>query len=548
MSCHDEVMRRLTRRRFLQTGAAGVAGGFLYGGGLLEQALASPMQVTSRIHHARNGTAAQNVAKVFDMAYGGIDAFIGPNDVVLLRPNLQWPRNGYTNTLVGKALIDLILNRPGGFNGEIIIVENQHRSDPHLNANSGWCTEDTLSNGPWNWFELVQYYVDHADAYPDGVHVDPQTGRNNVTFQFLLHNYDFAFADPHPTLPTYSGASYGGCNVQLGPDEAPFELLKHAYPNKTCLYVRRSDLVYSSSIARVSPLKTEYQMSYPVFKSQHSGLYVSLYQGHPTAWDPETESFVDAPVKLINMSTLNHHGWYAGVTSIVKAHFGLCYNTFHHTGWQDDVPRTFYYAGGAVGYWMGTIRHADLHMSCAERVGRTGRLESNAYHARSIAISNDPVALDYYVGKYVLFPAGGKYGVDGTHATEPDTNDPSLSGGYYGLTLDLCRDPLADHSIINGTLDETEMDVIYFEHAPGDMDSDGDVDMHDLTPMQTCTGADISEAGECAAADLDGDGDVDSDDFRIFEHNADGPRPVIERYREYGLGTEPPPLGAQKGL
>lgn len=511
----------LSRRKFLQAGAAGLAGGLLYRDSLFAAPLGRDV---SDIYHSRNGTPAQNVAKVFDMAYGGIENFIGPNDVVLLRPNLQWPRNGYTNTEVGMAMIDLILNRPGGFAGEIIVIEDEHRGDPHTSSNSGWCTENKLSNGPLNWFELIQYYIDNADAYPGGVHTDPVTGQINVSFQFLQGAYSFTLADPHPILTTYGGHSYAGANTLVGPEVDPFLLLKNDYPTRTCLYVRRSDLRYTGGIARVAPLNSEYYMSYPVFKSQHSGLYVSYYQGHPNAWDPQTESFTSQPVKLINMSTLNHHGSYAGVTSIVKAHFGVVYGTFHNTGWPTGTPRTFHYAGGAIGYWMSTIRQPDLHMSCAERIGRSSRQESNALRAKAVAISTDPVALDYYVGKYILFPAGGTYGENGSHAEEPDTNDPSLPDGYYGLTLEYCRDPLADHSIIIGTLDEQEMAVHLFEHAPGDLDSDGDVDMDDFQRMQAChEGVDEPCEYECQGADLDEDGDVDMDDAATFFDHLNGP-------------------------
>jgi hypothetical protein len=450
---------------------AGAAGSLL-SGGTCEfyprwNIIPSPINpaIPSEIYHSANGTPAQNVAKVFQMAYGGIENAIGKNDTILLRPNLQWSRNGYTNTEVGKAMIDLILNRPGGFKGEIIVIEDQHRNDPHTNPNSGWCTEDRLSNGPYNWFGLIQHYVDNADSYPNGIHTDPVTEQINVTFQFLLDSAGFTLENPHPILTTYGGKSYAGQSELLDGSVNPFLQFKRAYPANTCYYVIRSDARYSSAIARESPLKTEYCMSYPMFKSQHSGIYVSLFQSHPLAWDPDREGFTLQPVKLINMSTLNHHGDYAGVTSVVKSHFGMVCGTFHQTGWYDATPSTFYYAGGAIGYWMATIRRADLHVSCAERIGCESRWEANAFQAKSVAISTDPVALDYYVGKYILFPAGGTYGLGGQKAMEPCTNDPSVETGYYYKTLEFCRDPLKDHSVINGTLNEDEMEIHRYDFA-----------------------------------------------------------------------------------
>lgn len=510
-----------SRRQFVK-GVAGLAGAALASRPAAANDVRWPWAPNPRssIYLSRNGTPDQNVAKVFQMAYGGIENFIGPDDIVLLRPNLQWPYNGYTNTAVGKAMIDLILNRPGGFSGEIIVIEDQHRSDPHTSVNSGWCTPLKASNGPYNWFELIQHYVTHKNEYPNGIHTDPTTGQINVTFQFLMESYSFTLPNPHPILSTYGGKTYSGTSERIDGSVNPFLRFKNVHAARSCYYARRTDLRYSSAIARVSPLRTEYEMSYPVFKSQHSGLYVSYFKDHPTAWNPVSESFTPHRVRLINMSTLNHHGVYAGVTSIVKAHFGMVYGTFHEAGWPENWPATFHYAGGTIGYWMETIRRCDLHMSCAERIGRESRWESDAFQAKTIAISTDPVALDYLVGKYVLFPAGGQYGAGGESASEPWSNDPSLPGSYYGLTLEFCRDPLRDHSIINGTLNEAEMAVRTYDFArppTADFDGDGDVDGADFGTFAHCyngTGAPVPPG--CEGVDLSADGSVDGVDYGIF--------------------------------
>ncbi len=522
-----------TRRDFVRAGAAALTGSVLgrYAKGSTQDVTPRtadpfPGQDVSHIYHAVNGTPAANVAKVFEMAYGGIEHFIGQDDIVLLRPNLQWPRNGYTNSDIGFALIDLILRRPGGFTGEIIVIEDQHKPDPHTRERSGWCTTDKISNGPYNWFELIQHFIDHADGYPSGMHTDPATGQINVSFQFLMSSYDFTLAMPHPVLSTYGGARFAGASAMMAGDVDPFLLFKTDHPAETCLYVRRTDLRYSEDIARVGSLKNEYLMNYPVFKSPHSDLYVSLYRGHPTAWDPETEHFTSQRVKLINMATLNHHqtaGQYAGVTSVVKGHFGMIDGPFHGTGWDDEHPATFYYAGGAIGYWMATIRRADLHMSCAERIGLTSRTEDDAFSARSVVVSTDPLALDYYVGREILFPAGGPYGLGGEEATEAWSNDPGLAGGYYALTLEFCRDPLADHSVINGTTDEAQMLLHRHDFDPrsGDFDQDGDVDGEDYAHFQACHGGPSYAPVEpaCGDADLDRDLDVDLADWARFERN-----------------------------
>ena len=78
---------------------------------------------------------------------GGIQQFIAQDDVVVLKPNGQWPNQGYTHTQSMKALIDVILNRPGGFAGEIIITEHVHRDPrkPSPTIIAGTCRRATVS-------------------------------------------------------------------------------------------------------------------------------------------------------------------------------------------------------------------------------------------------------------------------------------------------------------------------------------------------------------------------------------------------------------------
>ncbi|MCX8012619.1 MAG: hypothetical protein N3A64_05660, partial [Desulfobacterota bacterium] len=62
---------------------------------------------------------------------GGIEKFIGKNDIVILKPNCQWWNQGRTNLAAMKGFIDLVLSIPD-FKGEIIIAENHHFMDEFL--------------------------------------------------------------------------------------------------------------------------------------------------------------------------------------------------------------------------------------------------------------------------------------------------------------------------------------------------------------------------------------------------------------------------------
>lgn len=82
------------------------------------------------LYRAINGTPAKNLAKVIDMM-GGIEKIIGPDDVVVIKPNVQWWNQGAPNLAALKGFVDLIMARPGGFHGEVVLAENCHRGQHH---------------------------------------------------------------------------------------------------------------------------------------------------------------------------------------------------------------------------------------------------------------------------------------------------------------------------------------------------------------------------------------------------------------------------------
>ena len=90
----------------------------------------------ARVYRALNGAPDQNLNRVIELM-GGIHRTIGAEDVVAIKPNVQWWNHGVPNLLAVKALVDAIFNRSGGFYGEVVIVENVHRGkSPWKHA--GW--------------------------------------------------------------------------------------------------------------------------------------------------------------------------------------------------------------------------------------------------------------------------------------------------------------------------------------------------------------------------------------------------------------------------
>jgi uncharacterized protein (DUF362 family) len=53
-----------------------------------------------------------------------MDGLIASDDVIILKSNAQWSNRGGTNTDLIKALIEVILNHPEGFIGEIVVGDN----------------------------------------------------------------------------------------------------------------------------------------------------------------------------------------------------------------------------------------------------------------------------------------------------------------------------------------------------------------------------------------------------------------------------------------
>ena len=118
-------MPQPTRRQFI-AGIGAVAAASLFGSRVRAARISNP-GATHHVYVARHGTPVTNVQRAIALA-GGIQAFVDYDDAVVLKPNGQWARQGYTHTECLKALIDVILDRPGGFSGEIIIAEHVHRT------------------------------------------------------------------------------------------------------------------------------------------------------------------------------------------------------------------------------------------------------------------------------------------------------------------------------------------------------------------------------------------------------------------------------------
>lgn len=359
--------KTINRRDFLKN-AGRISSGLLVGGYLFDSILLHPdnlwASIVSSVFVAKNGTPADNIQKVINMRFGGIEHFIGHDDVVVINPNGQWPAQGGTNCACIMGLIDLILNRPGGFGGEIILTEcTQHQ------VNGYWNTTFILRNGPYNFNDMIAYYKNNGHPNVNGVRIWRQKDRPSEW------------------------------PVVTGPDKGQgWARPEWQSPVSGCLFYLAYPIIRSPYSNRLIDLK--------------NGVYDGGYEGQPE-------------LKFIKMPTLNNHGSnanqdYAGITSAVKSFMGITelegdtsgrytdgHNQMHTygSGCHGGLgSQRAYAAGEAAGGWMNTCRKPDIFITTAEWVGWGSRYGTDATQAKTVGLSDDPVGLDYFMSKYVLYP------------------------------------------------------------------------------------------------------------------------------------------------
>lgn len=395
---------------------------------LIKQSTQTNNQPVSHIYVAKNGTPQQNVAKTIEMM-GGIERFIGKNDIVILKPNCQWWNQGRTNLAAIKGFIDLVLNIPG-FNGEIIIAENHHFMDDSLPG----AEKDNIRG--WTHLSEINGDIDGVNHNMNSL-IDSYSmlGYENVT------KYHWRDGGPKPDK-IWGNARNGG--IVKGPSEG-------------------DGYVWSDVDYEFSPLfglkKWKVKMTYPVFTSAYSGITIDLKNGAYIRDGKGSGKYLpDKPVRLINFAVLNDHGKDTGITSSLKNYMGITdlscgykgltpigYYNVHHCG-----GRFFKYAkAGPIAFFIKNIRKADMNIVTAEWVGWGHRMDTTkATRVRTVLASKDPVTLDYYGAKYLVYPL----------SKNKEYHDPDSPNSSVRKFLDLTLVTLGD-----GTIDKKRMKVYPYD-------------------------------------------------------------------------------------
>jgi hypothetical protein len=368
-----------SRRQFLKQIL--VAGGLLalQNKSMLKASAAGKMteDAQSLIYRATNGSPHENLAKVVDLM-GGIEKLIGSEDVVVIKPNVQWWNQGTPNLAALKTFVDLIMDRPGGFKGEVVLAENCHRGlSPWQHEQAGWAHK----------FER------NADL--------PNISNMRELSEALKQKYGERFSTCH------------WINVDAGAHRVyhPADGSGYVY----CDGTRGVPLITCENGAQGSDQRAAI-MTYPIFKTD-KGTIVDFKNG---IW--ERGAYTDQTLRFVNFSALNHHSTYCGMTSAVKNYLGITdlsggpdpynggrltkeYYNFHSFPFNKWAPGPEPgILGKAVGVFMETIRKADLNITTAEWVGLSSRTDPPVARTRAVLASTDPVALDFHAAKYVLYP------------------------------------------------------------------------------------------------------------------------------------------------
>jgi len=366
---------------------------------------------TSHIFWASEYGPEKNMEMITDMM-GGIESIITPEDIVIIKTNAQWWNQGSPNLAALKRFIELVLGI-SGFRGEIIIADNNHRGASPWNGGA-WAKNFEINSDVSNVYNLI-----------DLINLFRSQGYSNVTKYHWLD------------------VGTGGKRV-YGPEDGDG-------------YVYRTDIVYNNGASGDDFRETI--MTYPIFTSSYSGTIIDFKNG---AWNGG--NYTDQPIKLINFAGLCYHGRYVGATSAIKNYLGVSdlsggpdsgklienyynFHSFPFDGWNfGPVPGML---GGEVGTFLKTIRAADLNITTAEWIGWLSRTDvDKAEHTRTILASTDPIALDYYATKYLLYPVSLEHESSRSEYVNPDRDDLPLR--QY---LDKC------HEFGIGTLNEQEIEV-----------------------------------------------------------------------------------------
>lgn len=335
----------------------------------------------------------------------GPSGLIAPDDVVLIKVNAQWKYRGCTNSDVIRGLIQKILDHPDGFSGEVVIFENgQGQGSLNCDGNLDWYPDATQ----------------HANA-------------NNESHSFL-YLVDNVFRDSR--VSAFQFDPFRSTLVDFGDHVTNGYRLLGEHPDN---------------------------VSYPCFTTA-GGNRVELQEG---LWTGTQHS---QNLKLINVPVLKDH-WYTNLTCSLKHTYGIL-SMADGESFFDRHPVDLGGYGRIWGKMMATVKTPVLNLVDAIWVSQgdlsTARRGLQGYppevttRTNQLLASQDPVALDYWAAKYILYPIDN----EGIHHPDDPGVDAWLTSARDTINARGIYDPDNCIYVRNVTKNEAQMAVHVQNMAP----------------------------------------------------------------------------------
>jgi len=407
MVADDKLWRRLgmTRRQFLR--AFGIASGALtlaprWWEGF---ARASVLASRERVYVVKNGDCFQNVSRLWELL-DGVERWIAPTDVVVIKGNAQWSRQGYTHTGCIKGVVDEVLAMPG-YDGEIHICDNVQVGSPYgFTATPGYQREHNWPDHNWNSL---------AAAYQSA-------GEPVAATQWLNSEGDIT-----------------------GPADGP-GWIRSYFP----FYGRDS------------------YFSYPVFASSLTpGRLIDMRYG---VWEDDGYTGRDVKAIVMATLNNHGSGGedYAGVTSAIKSFLGATemHNSWYSSTWNHNgqnhyhVHSTSYsrgradYAGELTAQYIRTMYAPVLYITAAIWSGHVSRT-GDAVETKTVLAGTNPATLDYVACRDVISPHASWLDPDADNNTRRQITG-CIAGGVGTIDPDLFE--VVTYDFDNPTVTRLEID------------------------------------------------------------------------------------------
>jgi hypothetical protein len=336
------------------------------------------------------------------------EGLIGSDDVIIIKMNGQWDYRGGTNTDLIKSVINVIIDHPDGFTGEVVIADNGQ------------------GLGNLNRYYPNSYYQNQS-AQDVADYFAPEWNISTILWDNLRGS----------TVGDYNDTDF------------------------TDGYVRSS--IWND--------ETEMFVSYPKFQSPATGAYISFKQGvwnNETGFDSGHLKVINMPVLKTHMrygvtGSIKHYmgvpqGYIVGAVdpSIPHEHFAIANGGMGTLMAETRAPI------------LNILDMVWVNAHPLESSSYTGPWSwpSTASATDIIGASLDPVALDYWSAKHVLIPTAEYLEYTAYTSLDPDNETIHVNMANQQIAQDESFHNYLERSMnelndagFQTTMNETEMNV-----------------------------------------------------------------------------------------